>query len=73
MTNFEYIKSLNEENLAYWLIQDTLVEDWDEDYDGEIYTYTRDITLSANGIECWDYEEALEETLKWFKEEHNDE
>lgn len=72
MTNFEYIKSLNEEELALWLIHDTIIEDEDEDYDGNMYSYNTYMVETPNGAICYDTEEAIEETLRWFKEKHDD-
>ena len=66
MTNFEKIRNMNVDELARFLLLNTVYEDVDYDYDENAYTTTHETyaTPFSTYDFWWSYEEVLADTIK---------
>ncbi len=70
MTNFEYmINSLGVEGLAALLVREENIDEGDECYDGEWESHWATYYKAPNGQYCYDYEDAVNETIGWLNSE----
>lgn len=69
MTNLEKIRNYSVEELAEYLVHTVSINIGDENFDGEWEDYYIDEWETPNGIICYSYEEAIEETVNWLLRE----
>lgn len=72
MTNLEYIRGLPEKELAELLVHSEEVNTGDENYDGEWVDYYETFYHSPNGCSYYGWEDAVEETIEWLRQKHDD-
>lgn len=69
-TNEEWIRSLPIDDLAIVLINEGMENNWDEDYDGQMYVCgSYDVYTTSDGEVFYDEEDAVDHEVSWLKSE----